>query len=425
MTKRGSYPRDIGIIAAIFIFLILFLVLVNLYISTQLRREYIRYEKNRVGAIITLCNSYLSRFQNQNYNLFFKDLTNAFNLDRLIISDTLGNKFYDSWLPSPTIKISNLDYNKLFKRLPKPNELIQNGNNTLYLSPEPPFYLIYISSISGYSLIDQVFGWHLFYITVSLIFISFLGVFLIRNLFLPMRYVAKVAQELGIEMKKEDFVSETFNEVFNQIKSKEKALVEFSSYIAHEFRNSLGTITGLARLVEKGKKPADNIIKECKAMEDLIANLLEYSKPLKPVLSLLDITQLIDEATAKIIIPKRIKVEKHIKTSLEFRGDYELLLVAIVNLLKNSVEATAKNGSIEICAEREDNYILISITDTGGGIEKEELAKIFSPFYSKKEKGVGLGLAYVKKVAEIHNGKIEVESEKGKGTKFTLKVPCT
>ncbi|GAH15711.1 unnamed protein product, partial [marine sediment metagenome] len=253
--------------------------------------------------------------------------------------------------------------------------------------------------------------------TISLIFVGFLGIFLIRNLFLPMRYVANVAEELGVEMKKEDFVSETFNEIFKKMKLKEEMLVEFSSYIAHEFRNSLGAIIGLARLVEKGKKPASDIIKECRTMEELIARLLEYSRPVEPVVSPVDVRQLIDDAVSRISLPKRIQLKKKIAKDIpKINGDYDLLHTAITNLLKNSIEAIEKAGSIKVNVAIGDDVLLIAVTDDGCGLDPQELEKIFSPFYSKKESGMGLGLAYVKKIIEIHNGRIEVDSKKGSGT---------
>lgn len=421
---KSSYPRDIAIIAAVFIFLILFLAIINLYISSQFRREYIKDEQNRVFSLINLCETYLKRYEGRGeLNYLLKSLSIAFGLDHLSISDTTGNKIYDSWTIPHGFESMAFDYLKSFKRLPKPGELIQHNNDFIYLGTRLPLY-IYIAPNPRYSTIDQLFRWHIFYITISLLFISFLGIFLIRNLFLPMHYVTKVAKEFGIEMKREDFVSATFNEIFNQMKAREKLLVELSSYIAHEFRNSLATITGLARLVEKGRKSAADIIKECETMNDLISAILEYSRPLKPTISSVDVAQLITDAVGRIAIPKRITLQQKIDSGLLLKGDYEFLLLAITNLLKNCVEAIEDKGFIVIEAEGIGEYIHISVSDTGCGIERQELDKLFSPFYSKKEKGIGLGLAYVKKIMEIHNGKIEVDSQKGKGTKIVLRFPA-
>jgi signal transduction histidine kinase len=422
---KASYPRNISIIASIFIFLILFLALVNFIINIQLRNEFFAYDKNRTVSIATLCAHYLERYSGENELYFLlRNVSSSFNLEHLIISDTLGNKIFDSWSHPLEIKLQNkkIDYITEFKALPKANEVIQHSNNFIYHNTSPTFYL-YMSLSPAYSVIfDRIFIWHIFYITISLLFVGFLGLFLIRNLFLPMRYVANVAKNLGVELKKEDFVSETFDEIFGKLKAREEMLVEFSSYIAHEFRNSIAAIIGLARLVEKGKKPALDIIKECRTMEDLITRLLEYSRPMKPMLSSVDIGQVIDDGLSRIALPDRINLTKRIPDHLpRIKADYDLLSAAIINILKNGLEAVAHKGAIHIEAGIEDDYLFIEISDTGAGIDNEDLNKIFSPFYSKKEMGMGLGLAYVWKIMELHNGKVEVESKKGTGSKFTLK----
>lgn len=424
---KGSYPRNISIIAVVFIFLILFLAVVNLYISLQFRNEFVIYDQNKIISIATLCSDYLNKYSDKSELYYlFKRLGSAFDLDRIIITDTLGNRIFDSGMLPLELSLSEnkIDFTDDFKRLPEPGEVIQNNDRFIYLNPEPHFYF-YTSLIYSYSIMfDKIFRWHIFYITISLLFIGFLGIFLIRNLFLPMRYVTNLAKDMGIQTKKEDFVSETFNEIFKKMKLKEETLVEFSSYIAHEFRNSIGAISGLARLVEKGKKPASDIVNECRAMEDLITRLLEYSRPLTVISASVDVKQLIDDAVVRAAIPKRIEVRKKIKTDiLQFIGDSELLLVAITNLLKNSIDSIRKKGFIEVAVSGDNDFIFISVTDNGSGIDESDMDKVFNPFYSKKEQGMGLGLAYVKKIMEIHNGRVELESKKGGGAKFTLIFP--
>jgi signal transduction histidine kinase len=320
--------------------------------------------------------------------------------------------------------LGKIDFMKDFGTLPKPDSIFERSNNFVYRNADPPFYLGTTLSTTYTMTFDRLFKWHIFYITISLLFIGFLGFFLIRNLFLPMRYVTNLAKELGVEMKKEDFVSETFNEMYKKMKSKEETIVEFSSYIAHEFRNSIGAIIGLARLVERGKKPGSDIVKECRSMEDLIKRLVEYSRPLKTVVSSIDVNHLIDDAIAKISLPKRIILKKEIPSDLpHLKGDYELLLLAVTNLLKNGIEAVKKKGWVEIEANSDGEFLYIVVVDSGPGIDMQDIDKIFSPFYSKKEKGIGLGLAYVKKIMDLHNGQVMVEGRKGKGTKFILKFP--
>ena len=423
--KQNTYLQDIGIISAVFIFLILFLAVLNLFISIQFRNEYRRKDRERIVSLAGICAGYLEKYDNpDDLRYLTTKLRGAFNVDRLVINGPNREIIFDSWISVPGMDLAPaLDYARVFPRLPRAGEVITRGRDNLYHDPETGFYF-YVSSPPGYVRLDTLFKWHLIYVTVSLVFISFLGFFLIRNLFLPMRYVAGVAREFGIELKREDFVAETFNELFAKMKDRERLLVEFSSYIAHEFRNSIAAIAGLARLVEKGKKDSSEIVKECREMEKLIANLLEYARPVKPMNARVDLAQLMSEALARTLVPERIRVDKKLADGTAVTGDFELLLGLAANLLKNGVEAIEGNGTLTVEAGVDGELPFLAVADTGTGIEETDQEQIFSPFYSRKETGVGLGLAYVKKIVELHNARIEVASKKGKGSRFIVKFPA-
>lgn len=424
---KSSYPRNISIISFIFIFLIIFLAAVNLYINIQFRNGFIGYEQSKISRLATLCAYYLQTIEvPEQLHSFFKNLSRTYELKNIIITDTLNNVIYDSrrFGLNPINLNYRVDFSKEFSQLPTPGMTINQGDVYLYYHEDPAFYM-YTTLNTPYRVIfDRLFKWHIFYITLSLLFIGFLGIFLLRNLLLPMRYVTHIAQDFGIEMQKEDFVSKTFNEIFKKIKSKEETLVEFSAYVAHEFRNSIGAIIGLARLVEKGKKPAADIINECRIMEELINRLLEFSRPLQLELSTIDVKQLIEEAIKRTSGSEGITIKTKIASQIPgLTGDYELLVLSLKNILKNCVESIVDRGIITINAGYDDNNIIISITDNGTGIELQDIEKIFTPFYSKKAQGMGLGLAYVKKVLEAHKARINVTSKKGRGTTFTLLFP--
>jgi signal transduction histidine kinase len=426
MKLWASYPRDIAAISTIFIVLILFLAIFNLYISFQFRNEFINYDRNNIRAIANTCRGYLSQTHDSSErNSLLRDLSQSFNLAHLVITDTLMNRIYDSWMHfNVPVQLTGVDHMSRFGKLPGPQEIVQKDNDFLYMTQEPTIY-VYVSLLPAYSVaFGDIFRWHIIYITISLVFASFLGFFLLRNLFLPMRYVTNLAQDFGIEMKKEDFVSATFGEVYNKLKLREQMLVEFSSYIAHEFRNSLGAIIGLARLVEKGKRPGKDIVRECRNMEELIVRILEYSRPLKLNLSTVDLNRALNDALKRISVPKKIEVEKKTPSGLSpVNGDYELLTVAIVNLLKNAKEAIKGKGKIEIETGETNGCVCLSVRDNGVGMATEEIEMVFNPFFSRKTEGMGLGLAYVKKVVEEHNGRVDVTSKKGSGSTFTLKFP--
>lgn len=426
MRLGGSYPRDIAAIAAIFIVLILFVAAFNLYVSFQFRNEFVEYGRNSVMAIINVGLDYLNGGHDpREINSLLRNLSQSFDLEHLVITDTLGKRIYDSWTHlGGLVSLTEFDLSGEFQRMPGEQELIQKDNAFIFRSIEPPVYF-YVSLLPAYTVVfGNIFRWHIFYITISLVFTSFLGLFLLRNLFLPMRYVTNLARDFGIEMKKEDFVTETFDEVYRKLKLREQMLVEFSAFMAHEFRNSLGAIIGLARLVEKGKKPGSEIVKECRNMEELITRILEYSKPLRLNTAEIDLNRILDDALDRSSIPKRIRVVKRTAPdALLIRGDHELLTVAVCNVLKNAREAIRGKGQIELTTGRKEGTIYLSIKDDGVGIDAGEQDSIFNPFFSRKAEGMGLGLAYVRKVAEEHGIRISVQSRKGKGTTFVLECP--
>jgi len=93
------------------------------------------------------------------------------------------------------------------------------------------------------------------------------------------------------------------------------------------------------------------------------------------------------------------------------------------NLVGNAVEAMPEGGTLTVTAEKEEDVIVISVSDTGVGIPDEELVNLFKPFQTTKKGGLGLGLAYCKRAIEDHGGKITVESKVGEGTTFTVGLP--
>ena len=209
---------------------------------------------------------------------------------------------------------------------------------------------------------------------------------------------------------------------------------EMSAWIAHEFRNYMGTILGFSRLLSKKIEPNDPsqemikaIVTELSAMERLITELLSYgrktiihptSTALAPMLE-----ELKDQFVASGAYP-------HVRWSLSLEGPSEaavdptLIRQAFSNLIQNALEAMQEKGEIRITLlNRPAGMLGVKIADTGHGIPKEHLDKIFLPFYTTKEKGTGLGLALVHKIILAHNGQISVESTEGSGTTFTIHLP--
>jgi two-component system sensor histidine kinase AtoS len=108
---------------------------------------------------------------------------------------------------------------------------------------------------------------------------------------------------------------------------------------------------------------------------------------------------------------------------LSFAFDPDLLKSAISNLVQNAIEASALGQTIEIRAGRQDENVMIFVSDHGEGIQPQHLESIFNPFFTTKPQGTGLGLAIVSKIVDEHQGRINVFSEAGAGTTFEITLP--
>jgi len=223
-----------------------------------------------------------------------------------------------------------------------------------------------------------------------------------------------------------------------ELQKRLSVLGEMSAGIAHEFRNYMGTIFGYVRLLGKKveKDPSDRqmtetIISELKAMDYLIQQLLNFGKNNPPNRKSIQLEPFFKQVVAqltsvysgklpdvRILIPDTIS---------EIQADEVLMRQALINLIQNGFEAMPDGGVMTISAREKSSdkrkSVIIEIRDTGSGITKENLEKIFVPFFTQKEKGTGLGLAIVHKIVTSHGGRIRVESELGKGCLFQIELP--
>ena len=229
------------------------------------------------------------------------------------------------------------------------------------------------------------------------------------------------------------------------------ALGEMSAGIAHEFRNALATIHGLARLILKTnghlgpsspREHAETILKEVAGIERVVTDFLRYARPVTLNLSEVDLQGLVDELAREAreeAAPAGVAVEVR-GAFPRIVADEALVRQAIRNLLMNAIEAfppsaaaASDRGAGGEAARRvvvhgepqadPQGGVRLVVEDNGPGIAKEILPRIFTPFFTTKERGTGLGLALVQKTAVVHDGQVEVKSDPGRGTSFSLILP--
>ena len=213
---------------------------------------------------------------------------------------------------------------------------------------------------------------------------------------------------------------------------------QLSSGIAHEIRNPLNFLSLSVghikeRLSEENMenkedliKLLDDVTKEIYRVNELIHNFLFLGKPIALNRVLVPPEALIDEAL--YILKDKVRTGIDISTACDSGGrpmycDREYMRLCLINLLLNAIQAIDGKGAVTVECGREDSFSFISVTDSGAGIDPEDLDKIFEPYYSTKKLGVGLGLAVTKRFIEEHGGHISIASEVGKGTTIKIKVP--
>ncbi|MBN1277785.1 MAG: PAS domain S-box protein [Deltaproteobacteria bacterium] len=214
------------------------------------------------------------------------------------------------------------------------------------------------------------------------------------------------------------------------------SLGRLAAGVAHEIRNPLSSIKGFAtyfrdryRENKEDQATANIMIQEVDRLNRVITQLLEFARPISINMVQTSIQPIIRHSLKivnKQANEKNIKVVKNLPPeAIEIPMDPDRFAQVLINLFLNAVEAMEEGGtlSIDLSRNEKSGLVIISVTDTGRGIEKEVLEHIFDPYFTTRQSGTGLGLAIVHKIVESHNGEIKVESNIGKGTRFTVLLP--
>jgi len=211
-----------------------------------------------------------------------------------------------------------------------------------------------------------------------------------------------------------------------------EAIKQFATMVAHDLRNPLAGIRNAAyyikmKLKDKGeptlKEALEIIDREVVFANDIVNDLLDFAseKPLE--LKESNINEIIEEELLLAQVPENVKIVKKLTLIPKIRVDANRIRRVFKNIIENAVQAMPKGGKLIIGTRRSGNFIEITFRDTGVGISEEDIKKLFTPFFTTKAKGMGIGLTICKKFVEEHGGKIDVQSKKGEGTVFTVKLP--
>jgi len=218
------------------------------------------------------------------------------------------------------------------------------------------------------------------------------------------------------------------------------AIGETAAMVGHDLRNPLQVIVGslsiirrrLGSLSEETELPqveqigdlVDKVSRQTGYMNKIVSDLQDYAKPIVPAFGDVDLEELIDDMMPAIKVPDNVALSTAFDEGLPtVWADGGLLRRVFTNLVTNAIQAMPQGGDLKIEGHALGGEVSVSIEDTGVGISEEAQANLFKPLITTKPKGMGLGLPVCKRMIEVHKGRIEVESEVGVGTTFTVKLP--
>ena len=234
-----------------------------------------------------------------------------------------------------------------------------------------------------------------------------------------------------------------FNKMVEELGSIETLKTDFISNVSHEMKTPIAIIKNYAQLLQMGQVTEETRIEYARSIENaagklsnLISNILKLNKLenqcILPEMEDYDVCRQLCECILQFEDAwdeKEIELETQIEDAAMVRADANLLELVWNNLISNAVKFTQRGGSVRICQTSTEDHIIVAISDTGCGIAKENVNHIFDKFYqgdtSHAKEGNGLGLALVKRVLELMEGDIQVVSEVGKGSTFTVKLPVS
>jgi signal transduction histidine kinase len=217
-----------------------------------------------------------------------------------------------------------------------------------------------------------------------------------------------------------------------------------SAGVAHEIKNALVAIksfTDLQAQTNQKHELSDLFSSEVKRIDSLTSQLLKFAGPAKPTLSRVSVHEVIENCLRLLqhqLKTRRIRLVRALDSGSDIvRGDAMQLEQALINLLLNAVEAMEETGTLTVATgivistdhisqfepATRKQQIRVSIQDTGSGIPPDLITRLFSPFMTTKPDGTGLGLAITARIVQEHRGRITVESEVNKGTRFNITLP--
>ncbi len=246
----------------------------------------------------------------------------------------------------------------------------------------------------------------------------------------------KRKQELEQATEQLNKVYRDLQDSFEQLKRAQRlsAVGQLAASLAHEIRNPLASLEGAVNVLENPQTSeevrqefGEIIKKECRRLNQLLTNLLDFARPRAPQFRSVEAGRLMDSVIDLVRHAARqtgVAVRKEVSLdSLRLECDPEQLQQVILNLVMNAIQAMPNGGEVVLSACQQDSRVLIQVKDQGAGIASEDLDKVFDPFFSTKKGGTGLGLSVAQQIVSQHKGTLEAARNADNGMTFSVLLP--